>query len=122
MTLKKIIEKCSILSVHDKRIISDEYNELVFYNKEIDKWNKIFADVLGPAIKPKVLIEVLGPAAKPAGVEPTEDDLQLTKDYGGIYNNQTLFRKEFDDVTVIVMLWPWEDDIHTTLKMVLFKK
>ena len=109
MTLKKIIEKCSILSVHDKRIISDEYNELVFYNKEIDKWNKIFADVLGPAIKP-------------AGVEPTEDDLQLTKDYGGIYNNQTLFRKEFDDVTVIVMLWPWEDDIHTTLKMVLFKK
>ena len=109
MTLKEIIEKCNILSVHDKRIISDEYNELVFYNKEIDKWNKIFVDILGPAIKP-------------AGVEPTKDDLQLTKDYGGIYDNQTLFKKEFDDVIVIAMFWPWGDDTHTTLKIALFKK
>ena len=105
MTLKEIIEKCSILSIHDKRIITDEYNEIVFYNKDIDEWNKLFTVVLGPAIKP-------------AGEEPTKFDLQLTKDYGGIYSNQTLFKKKFDDYTVIVMFWPWQDDIHTTLKII----
>lgn len=109
MKLKEIIEKCSMLSVYEKRCITDEYNEVVFYNKEIDEWNKVFADILGPAIKP-------------TGVKPTKDDIHVTKDYGGIWINQTLFKKEFDDVTVIAMFWPWQDDIRTTLKMALIKK
>ncbi len=106
MTLREIIEKCSMLGVYDERYITDEYSELVFYNKEIHEWNQILADILGPAIKP-------------AGAKPTKDDLHLTKDYGGIWVDQTLFKKVFDDVTVIAMFWPWQDDIHTTLKMTL---
>jgi hypothetical protein len=106
MTLREIVEKCSILSVCEKRCITDEYGELVLYNREIDEWNKILADIFGPAIKP-------------AGVKPTKDDLHLTKDYGGIWVDQTLFQKDFDDVTVIAMFWPWKDNIHTTLKMAL---
>ncbi|MBL7196503.1 MAG: hypothetical protein ISS47_00235 [Candidatus Omnitrophica bacterium] len=109
MTLKEIIDKCSELEVSEKRCISNEYDELVFYNKQTDEWNKIFTDILGPAIKP-------------AGVKPTVDDLDLTKDYGGIYENQTIFKKDFDDVSVIAMFWPWQDNIHTTLKVVLLKK
>jgi len=109
MTLKEIIEKCSKLSVYEQRYITGDYDELVFYNREIDKWNKIFTAVLGPPIKP-------------AGVEPTKDDLRLTRDYGGIDDNQTLFKKEFDDVTVIAMFWPWGDDIHTTLKIIFLKR
>ena len=95
-----------MLSVYEERCITDEYGELVLYNKEINEWNKILADILGPAIKP-------------AGAKPTKDNLHLTKDYGGIWVDQTLFKKEFDDVTVIAMFWPWGDDIHTTLKMTL---
>jgi hypothetical protein len=109
MTLKKIIEKCSRLGVYDKRFITDEYVELVFYNREIDEWNRVFIDILGPAIKPP-------------GAEPTEDERRLTRHYGGVWSSQTLFKKDFGDATIISMFWPWQDNVHTTLKAILFKK
>ena len=107
MLLKEIVEKCSGLGIYEKRNITNDYVELVFYNKEQDEWNRIFTDILGSAIKP-------------TGLEPTEDDLRLAKDYGGIRINQTLFKKEFDGVTIIAMFWPWQDGMHTTLKMGFF--
>jgi len=88
---------------------SDEFCELVFYNKDADEWNKIFADMLGHPIKPP-------------GKDPTEGDQHLTRDYGGTWVDQTVFTKQFDDVTVIAMFWPWQDGVHTTLKMALLKK
>ena len=109
MTLKDILEKCSNLRIDEKRVITDDYNELVFYNQDIDEWNKIFTELFGSAIKP-------------SGRIPSENDLQLSKDYGGIYDNQTLFKTEFDGTTVIAMFWPWRDDIHTTLKLARLKK
>ena len=107
--LKEIIEKCSRLKVDESRSVAEDYAELVFFNKEISEWNKILVDALGPAIKP-------------AGTEPTEEDLRLTEDYGGIHDSQTLFKKEFDGFTVIAMFWPWQDNEHTTLKMAALKK
>ena len=109
MTLTEILEKYSDLSIEEKRCISDDYVWLVFYNKEIDRWSKVFNDIFGPAVKA-------------AGAAPTKDDICLTADYGGIRHNQTLFRKEFDDATVIAMFWPWQDNIRTTVKMILVDK
>ena len=109
MTLKEIIKKCGTLSIDEQRRMSDEFCELVFYNKDTDEWNKILADILGRAIKP-------------AGREPTENDQYLTRNYGGTRFDQTLFKKEFGDVTVIAMFWPWQDGIHTTLKMIILRK
>ena len=106
MTIREIIEKCSSLSVREERCISDEYGELVFYTKDMDAWNKTFGDIFGPPIKP-------------VGVKPTENDLYLTQDYGGIWVDQTLFKRECGDVIVIAMFWPWQDNIHTTLKIAL---
>ena len=109
MTLTEILEKYSDLSIEERRCISDDYVWLVFYNKEIEKWKKVFNNIFGLAIKP-------------AGTAPTPEDMSLTKEYGGIRRNQTLFKKEFDDATVIAMFWPWQDNIRTTLKMLLIKK
>ena len=106
--LKDIIGKCSGLNIDEKRSIADDYVEIVFLNKEIGAWRKVLTDTLGPEIKP-------------AGVEPTESELDLTKDFGGIRGNQTLFKKAFDDVIVIAILWPWQDGVRTTLKIALFK-
>jgi hypothetical protein len=108
MTLKEIMKKCGTLGIYEERRISDGFCELVFYNKDADEWSKIFADILGHAIKP-------------AGTEPTENDQYLTKHFGGILFDQTLFKKEFDGVTVIAMFWPWQDGLHTTLKMFLLQ-
>jgi hypothetical protein len=109
MMLREIIERCSLLEVEERRHQAETYNELVFFNKEIDEWHRIFS-------------EVLGPPAKPAGEKPTREQVRLTKEYGGILMGQTLFVREFDDVTVIAMFWPWGDGKHTTLKMILLEK
>lgn len=109
MTLKEILQQHIKLDIEEERCISDDYVWLVFPNKEIDEWNKAFNNIFGPAVKA-------------AGVAPNEKDLSLTKNYGGIRRNQTLFKKEFDEATVIAMFWPWQDNIRTTLKMVLVKK
>ena len=109
MTIKKIIERCNNLDVSEQRSMSDEYCELVFFNKEIEEWNNVFT-------------EILGPAKKPAGAEPTQEDDVLTEEYGGIFTNQTLFKKDFDDFTIVAMFWPWQDGTHTTLKVAFIKR
>jgi hypothetical protein len=109
MRPKEIIERCGMLGIYEQRRIEDDYIEIVFYNREADEWNKVFIDIFGPPIKP-------------AGVKSTEEYLRLTEAYGGIYTNQTMYKKDFGEYIVIVMLWPWQDDIHTTLKIALLKK
>ncbi len=106
MTLNEILVRCSKLKIHEERNINDEYYELVIYNKDIDEWQKIFNELLGEPRKPK-------------GVAPSKDDLDLTKESGGIRINQTLYEKKFEDVIIIAKFWPWDDDVHTTLKMAL---
>ncbi len=106
MTLNEILVRCHKLQIHEERSKNDEYYELVIYNKEIDEWQKIFHDMLGEPRKPK-------------GVEPSKDDLNLTKASGGIRVNQTLYESKFGDVIIIAKFWPWDDDVHTTLKMAL---
>ena len=108
-TLREIIERCSLLEVAERRHQDETYCELVFYNREIDAWHTVFSEALGPPVKP-------------AGQEPTKEVLRLTQAYGGIRTRQTLFVREFEDVTVVAMFWPWEDDEHTTLKMALLEK
>ena len=98
-----------MLRVHEERYISDDYDELVIYNDEIDEWNKIFIDFFGDPIKPP-------------GVKPTIKDLHLTRNYGSILINQTLFKKDSVNNIVIAMLWPWQDNVHTTLKIARLKK
>ena len=107
--LKKIIEKCDALKIEARRSIADDYCELVFYTKDTDQWNKTLTDIFGPAMKP-------------AKTKPTPDTRSLTKDHGGIYYNQTLFKKEFDGTTIIAMFWPWQDGVHTTLKAATLEK
>jgi cob(I)alamin adenosyltransferase len=109
MTLKDIIERCSRLSVYKNRCISEEYCELVFFSKDMDQWDRILTDILG---SPR----------KSAGVKPAEEDLRLTRDSGGIRVEQTLFEKAFGGTTVIAKFWPWNDNIHTTLKMAILKE
>lgn len=109
MTLKQIIEKCSGLKISEQRCDEDEYKEFVIETKEVEGFNAVLTDILGEPAK--------GP-----GVKPTKDQLQLIKEYGGLRNNQTLFVKEFDAEKIIVMFWPWEDEVHVTVKMAVVKR
>lgn len=109
MTLKKILGRLNMESVYEVRRGTDEYVELVFYSDRTDE----ITDAVS---------EILGPPKKPAGVEPSPQDSDLTEPYGGIWDDQTLFSRNCDDFTVIAMYWPWQDEVHTTLKMARLKK
>jgi len=106
--LKEISDRCLELDVAEQRSITDNYCELVFYTKDLDRWNNLLTDIFGQALKPE-------------GAEPTGLDQDLAEEYGGIYANQTLFKKEFGDSVVIAMLWPWQDHLHTTVKIAVLK-
>lgn len=109
MNLKEITSRFSELEIYEQRSSSESYNELVFLNSEFDKWLGVLSDIFGPAVKP-------------AGQEPSDAHSQLTKSFGGIFSNQTLFSKEFDGSMAIAMFWPWQDNTHTTLKIALIDK
>jgi len=109
MELKEIIEKCKTLNIYEERFITDNYYEIVFYTKDNDQWIKLFT-------------EILGPAANPAGAVPSEEDTELTKKYGGVRDDQTLFKKKVGNPGVAVMFWPWQDGVRTTLKVALIAK
>ncbi|MDD4954888.1 MAG: hypothetical protein PHP17_02480 [Candidatus Omnitrophica bacterium] len=108
MMLKDILSKISHINANEKRTISEEYSELVFLNKDIEELCKIFASIFGEPEKKQ-------------GEKPSKEILRLTKDYGGVWQDQTLFKKADTQNTVIAMLWPWQDNMHTTLKMAAIK-
>lgn len=109
MQLREIIDCCSELKIIEKRCISADFVDLVFINAEIAEWNRILTAFLGAPVKAE-------------GEEPSDKDLKLTEDTGSIRVNQTLFEKEFKNESVIAKLWPWDDQIHTTLRMALLEK
>lgn len=104
MTLDNILLQARDLGIYERRSMSDEYCELVFFSQDLDVWQRILSSDLG---EPR----------KPAGQEPTKADLGLTSPTGGIRVNQTLYEKNFGDKTIIAKIWPWDDERYMTLKM-----
>ena len=88
MKLKEITDCCRHLEVKEKRCLTEEFVELVFFNNDAAEWGRI-------------LIAFLGSPVKPEGQEPTARDLELTAKTGGIRFEQTLFEKEFENETII---------------------
>ena len=109
MKLQEIVDCCSGLNVTEKRCISEDFVELVFYTEEIEAWHRI-------------LTAFLGTPQKPEGQQPTQKDLEITKTTGGIRLDQTLFEKEFENGAIIAKFWPWKDKIHITLRMALLSR
>lgn len=106
--LKEIIEKFKALKISENRAAEDDYYEVVFCNGDSCEFDK-------------VLVSVFGNAAKPKGTRPKREDLKLTEEFGGIRDNQVLFAKKADGRTIVALLWPWQDNAHTTLKIAVVK-
>jgi hypothetical protein len=60
-------------------------------------------------------------------VYPSNDRLppqieNTIKKFGGIMSGQTLYFCNVGNENVIAMLWPWQDEYHTTLKIIQHEK
>jgi len=109
MTIDEILKQCDQLKTEEKRVSSNVYDERVIYVDEIDQWSQVLAESLGPAVKP-------------AGQKTTPQDFALTVNYGGIFDDQTLFYKKFEEKSILAMFWPWKNKIHVTLKVACFQE
>lgn len=108
MTLNQILEECEKLEIKRKKKVKEDYLELVIFAKDMTKWSDL-------------LTKLLGSALKPVKKKPSSEDKKITKNFGGIRPDQTLYRKVFDEFTILAMLWPWRDNKLITLKIPLIK-
>lgn len=104
--ISEIIAEFPKIKIYESRTVTDKRGEVVFFSADTPTWIEI-------------LTAHFGPPAKPAGKAPSENDLLVTADFGSINKNQILFRQDYGDSTMIAMFWPWQDNLHTTLKIIL---
>ncbi len=87
------------------RIEREDYLELVVTNDKLGALNIRLVFLLGPAI---------WPSQKRLEAEVEEG----LKDFGGIMPGQSLYFKRQGREVFFVMLWPWKDSQHTTVKVI----
>lgn len=110
VTAPEIFQKFNGLGVFEKRFLNDDYGELVFFARDLEQWDRL-------------LMELMGPPLKPAGQKVKEEHLKLSMKYGGVSDNQTLFHKELEDGSgLIALLWPWNNGTYVTLKFAVRNK
>ncbi len=102
--VQEILKAIEGLPVDEKRAAQSEYLELVFMAGDMARWDEKIASVLGAAVKPQ-------------GQKPSKDDEAITGNYGGIGQDQVLYRKDANGGTCVAMMWPWRDGDHVTLKV-----
>ena len=108
MLFNEIIEQCAGMPVMEKRVSSPDYVEWVIYKEDLEQWDRALSNIFGPAVKSNK--EKAAPG-----------DFALTEKFGGVEDDQTLYRKVFDDGIVITMLWPWQNNLNITIKFALIK-
>ncbi len=109
MNVNDVLQRCSHLKSEGGSDISEDYVEREILIKDIEQWEEILTDMLGPP-------------AKKAGDETTQFFFNLTVNYGGILDDQTLFYKKFNGTSIIAMIWPWKDKNEVTLKIACLKE
>jgi len=109
MMIQDIYKRIHNLPIYEKRSVTDSFIEIVFFNKDIQEWNNL-------------LHEFLGEPLKEAAGKLTNQMKELTEEYGGIGQGQTLFKKKLEEGIILAMLWPWGNGNHTTLKVFTLKE
>ncbi len=65
----------------------------------------------------EILERFFGAAFKPTGKAPSREAQNCTADFGGIFENQTLYYLKKDNAAYYAMLWPWNDGVSVTVKI-----
>ena len=109
MVLKKFTKKFDALRIHEKRSLTDNLYDIVFYSEDEIKWTEVFEAEFGPPIKKK-------------GDPLPADEQHWISATGGIWKDQTLYGKIIDNGIAIAKFQPWKDGKHITLKLMVITK
>ena len=102
-------------SIKEIRESSGKYEEVVFFSKDISTWNRILTEKLGP---PLVSAEEFKIEDTSKEILSSKKDaaLKLANSFGGISKGQTLYYGTYNLTEILIMIWPWQDKAHVTLK------
>ncbi len=104
MTISDFMTLFEKLGPFDLREADSQHADLVVENDQLDAWINL-------------LDQHLGSPLKKTGEAVNFDAKKLTKAFGGIQKNQTLYVKSYETHHLMAMLWPWQNNRHTTLKL-----
>ena len=90
------------------RADNDVYFEAVFIKEGTAKLNERLTHLLGEPVFP-------------SNDKLTSQMQEAIKGFGGIQQGQTLYFKVEGANYTFAMLWPWQDGLHTTIKIIHHK-
>ena len=105
MQFSEIKEEVKTLDFEALRTDCDNYFEGVLINGEVSKLCER-------------LQKLLGIPAWPSKNRLSYQIEDAVKAFGGIMPGQTLYFKSGEGGTVFAMLWPWQDGLRTTVKII----
>jgi len=116
MKIEKLIGSDLCNSISEMRESSEHYDELVFFSKDISNWHSILTEKLG-----QPLISEIGSndSSEEALSLKKDDALKIANSHGGISKGQTLYFGTYNSSEILIMLWPWQDNAHVTLKKII---
>jgi len=105
MEFKEVRRKLEGVTFDAVRADKDNFFEAVVVNNE-----------LGNLIAS--LDNIFGPPVWPSKNQLSSRVQEMVKDFGGIRSGQILYSSEEGNVTIIAMIWPWQDHYHITIKII----
>ena len=75
MNVSDVLKRCNHLKVEEKNDISQDFVERVFLKDDIEQWEEILTNILGPPVKQ-------------LGKKTTQFFSDLTINYGGLQDDQ----------------------------------
>jgi len=117
MKIENLVGKELSSSINEIRVSVENYEELVIFSKDISNWNKILNEKLGPPLISDKKTEI----ESSSEILSSKKDaaLKLANSYGGISKGQTLYYGTYNSTVILIMMWPWQDKTHVTLKKVI---
>ena len=116
MKIENLVGEELCNSINKIRESSENYEELVFFSKDISNWNRILTEKLGP---PLISAEEIEDSSEDILSSKKDAALKLANSFGGIYKGQTLYYGTYNSTVILIMIWPWQDKEHVTLKKVI---
>jgi len=115
MTLENLVGKQLCDEIVETREKSDTYEEVVILNKDLPFWIRILSDKLGPPLITREEYEIVTASED---VEKSKIDVAMAsaEKYGGVAKGQSLYYGVYDSEVIIILIWPWQDNINVTLK------
>ena len=118
MKLEDMVGKKICDAIVERRDDTSEYEEVVFLKKDLQGWIEALSEKLGLPLISTEDVETRH-LSEDSLASKIDHALELADPFGGIGDGQTLFHGRYDNTEVLIMIWPWQDNVNVTLKKII---